>query len=186
MLFGLAHNPVPGASSFTEACYGANFGFLYMVSGEPDTVAGVVDGACLWRDFKIKSSGHQGIEIDRGKFTLSPEGPCRWFLNAFAAAGVLICFSRNAIIEDAVPIHLPECLTRPTPSWQMSGGNIFVPIVAHIVYDLLTFLEVHNRATAQLQVTLKGRLPEDRKVQSGVILGVLSVCEVMPLLAAGC
>ncbi|CAM9335188.1 unnamed protein product [Ascophyllum nodosum] len=76
----LAHNPVPGASSFTEACYGANFGFLYM----------------------------------------------------------------------------------------MSGGNIFVPIVAHIVYDLLTFLEVHNRATAQLQVTLKGRLPEDRKLQANV------------------
>lgn len=30
-LFGLAHNPVPGASSFTEACYGANFGLLYLV-----------------------------------------------------------------------------------------------------------------------------------------------------------
>lgn len=32
VLFGLAHSPVPGASSFTEACYGANFGLLYMVS----------------------------------------------------------------------------------------------------------------------------------------------------------
>lgn len=32
ILFGLAHNPIPGASSFTEACYGANFGLLYMVS----------------------------------------------------------------------------------------------------------------------------------------------------------
>lgn len=31
ILFGLAHSPVPGASSFTEACYGANFGLLYMV-----------------------------------------------------------------------------------------------------------------------------------------------------------
>ncbi len=31
VLFGLAHSPVPGASSFTEACYGANFGLLYMV-----------------------------------------------------------------------------------------------------------------------------------------------------------
>lgn len=34
VLFGLAHSPVPGASSFTEACYGANFGLLYMVSSE--------------------------------------------------------------------------------------------------------------------------------------------------------
>lgn len=32
VLFGLAHSPIPGASSFTEACYGANFGLLYMVS----------------------------------------------------------------------------------------------------------------------------------------------------------
>lgn len=31
VLFGLAHSPVPGASSFMEACYGANFGLLYMV-----------------------------------------------------------------------------------------------------------------------------------------------------------
>ena len=31
VLFGLGHSPVPGASSFTEACYGANFGLLYMV-----------------------------------------------------------------------------------------------------------------------------------------------------------
>ena len=33
VLFGLAHSPVPGASSLTEACYGANFGLLYMVGG---------------------------------------------------------------------------------------------------------------------------------------------------------
>lgn len=35
VLFGLAHSPVPGASSFTEACYGATFGLLYMVRLNP-------------------------------------------------------------------------------------------------------------------------------------------------------
>lgn len=34
VLFGLAHSPVPGASSFTEACYGANFGLLYMARNQ--------------------------------------------------------------------------------------------------------------------------------------------------------
>lgn len=72
VLFGLAHSPVPGASSFTEACYGANFGLLYM----------------------------------------------------------------------------------------MSGGNLLVPIIAHVVYDLLTFLEVHQRATAQLEVNMSDLSPE--------------------------
>lgn len=80
VLFGLGHSPVPGASSFTEACYGANFGLLYM----------------------------------------------------------------------------------------MSGGNILVPIVAHMVYDLLTFLEVHQRATAQLKTTLEGNLPQKQQEQKNV------------------
>ncbi|CAM9829399.1 unnamed protein product [Pylaiella littoralis] len=80
LLFGLAHSPVPGASSFTEACYGANFGLLYM----------------------------------------------------------------------------------------MSGGNILVPSVAHVVYDLLTFLEVHQRATAQLKSTLEGKLPQKQQERQNV------------------
>lgn len=33
LLFGLAHNPVPGASSLVEAAYGLNFGALYLLSG---------------------------------------------------------------------------------------------------------------------------------------------------------
>lgn len=48
----------------------------------------------------------------------------------------------------------------------MSGGNILVPVVAHVVYDLLTFLEVHQRATAQLELTLKGNLPGQEEVRS--------------------
>eukprot|EP00752_Nemacystus_decipiens_P008304 g7423.t1 len=80
VLFGLAHSPVPGASSFTEACYGANFGLLYMIS----------------------------------------------------------------------------------------GGNILVPIVAHVVYDLLTFLEVHQRATEQLKTTLEGSLPQKEQEKKNV------------------
>lgn len=46
----------------------------------------------------------------------------------------------------------------------MSGGNILVPIVAHVVYDLLTFLEVHQRATAQLEPAVKGDLPKKEQV----------------------
>lgn len=46
----------------------------------------------------------------------------------------------------------------------MSGGNILVPIVAHVVYDLLTFLEVHQRATAQLETAVKGNLPQKQLV----------------------
>ncbi|CAM9705136.1 unnamed protein product [Ectocarpus sp. 13 AM-2016] len=80
VLFGLAHSPVPGASSFTEACYGANFGLLYM----------------------------------------------------------------------------------------MSGGNLLVPIIAHVLYDLLTFLEVHQRATAQLETTLRGDLPQKEQEKRNV------------------
>ena len=49
-------------------------------------------------------------------------------------------------------------------SLQMSGGNILVPIVAHVVYDLLTFLEVHQRATAQLEPAIKGNLPQKEQV----------------------
>ncbi|CAM9431734.1 unnamed protein product, partial [Choristocarpus tenellus] len=33
VLFGFAHSPVPGANAYTEACYGANFGLLYLVRG---------------------------------------------------------------------------------------------------------------------------------------------------------
>ncbi|CAM9094990.1 unnamed protein product [Scytosiphon promiscuus] len=80
VLFGLAHSPVPGASSFTEACYGANFGLLYM----------------------------------------------------------------------------------------MSGGNLLVPIVAHVVYDFLTFVEVHQRATAQLKTTIEGDLPQKEQEKRNV------------------
>ncbi|CAM9942085.1 unnamed protein product, partial [Hapterophycus canaliculatus] len=80
VLFGLAHSPVPGASSFTEACYGANFGLLYM----------------------------------------------------------------------------------------MSGGNLLVPIVAHVVYDFLTFVEVHQRATAQLKITIEGNLPQKEQEKRNV------------------
>lgn len=47
----------------------------------------------------------------------------------------------------------------------MSGGNIIVPIVAHVVYDLLTFLEVHQRATAQLELILKGDAPGKEEVR---------------------
>lgn len=46
----------------------------------------------------------------------------------------------------------------------MSGGNIVVPIVAHVVYDLLTFLEVHQRATAQLEPAVNGTLPPKEQV----------------------
>lgn len=46
---------------------------------------------------------------------------------------------------------------------QVSSGNILVPIVAHVVYDLLTFLEVHQRATEQLERSIKGDLPEERQ-----------------------
>lgn len=48
----------------------------------------------------------------------------------------------------------------------MSGGNILVPIVAHIFYDFLTFVEVHQRATAQLQLTLKGDIPQEQLVRA--------------------
>ena len=39
-----------------------------------------------------------------------------------------------------------------------------VPIVAHVVYDVLTFLEVHQRATAQLKTALEGVLPQKEQV----------------------
>lgn len=39
-----------------------------------------------------------------------------------------------------------------------------MPIVAHVVYDLLTFLEVHQRATAQLKTALEGNLPQKDQV----------------------
>ncbi|CAM9397844.1 unnamed protein product [Discosporangium mesarthrocarpum] len=73
LLFGFAHSPVPGANAFTEACYGANFGLLYI----------------------------------------------------------------------------------------LSGGNLVVPTVAHVVYDLLTFLEVHYRATGSIEVNMKGPVEQD-------------------------
>lgn len=47
----------------------------------------------------------------------------------------------------------------------MSGGNILVPIVAHVVYDFLTFVEVHQRATAQLKTTLEGNLPQKEQAR---------------------
>lgn len=60
----------------------------------------------------------------------------------------------------------PPCLSFPPCCCcgQMSGGNILVPVVAHVVYDVLTFLEVHQRATAQLKTTLEGNLPKKRQV----------------------
>lgn len=47
----------------------------------------------------------------------------------------------------------------------MSGGNLLVPIIAHVVYDFLTFVEVHQRATAQLQTTINGDLPQKEQVR---------------------
>lgn len=47
----------------------------------------------------------------------------------------------------------------------MSGGNLLVPIVAHVVYDFLTFVEVHQRATAQLKTTIEGALPQKEQVR---------------------
>lgn len=47
----------------------------------------------------------------------------------------------------------------------MSGGNILVPIVAHVVYDFLTFVEVHQRATAQLKTSLEGNLPQKEQAR---------------------
>lgn len=44
-----------------------------------------------------------------------------------------------------------------------------VPIVAHVVYDLLTFLEVHQRATAQLENTMTGNLPQKQQVLCGMV-----------------
>lgn len=51
----------------------------------------------------------------------------------------------------------------------MSGGNLLVPIVAHVVYDLLTFLEVHYRATAQLETNLTGLTPEKEAVSDDLL-----------------
>lgn len=45
-----------------------------------------------------------------------------------------------------------------------------MPIVAHVVYDLLTFLEVHQRATAQLKTTLEGNLPQKEQVKHVPVL----------------
>ncbi|CAM9468571.1 unnamed protein product [Choristocarpus tenellus] len=47
---------------------------------------------------------------------------------------------------------------------QLSGGNLAVPTVAHVVYDLLTFLEVHNRATAGIEVAMTGPQIEEKEV----------------------
>ena len=52
-----------------------------------------------------------------------------------------------------------------------------VPIVAHVVYDLLTFLEVHQRATTQLKTTLEGNLPQKEQVTHATAL-----CALPPLL----
>jgi hypothetical protein len=78
LLFGLAHNPVPGASSLVEAVYGATFGALYLAS----------------------------------------------------------------------------------------GGNIFVPIVSHVLYDLATFVEVRFRATGRHSVLSAGGAPSS--ISAGV------------------
>ena len=58
----------------------------------------------------------------------------------------------------------------------MSGGNVLVPIVAHVIYDFLTFVEVHNRATAQLKTSLERDLPQ--KAQ-GKRAAVTSFCPLL-------
>ncbi|CAM9413111.1 unnamed protein product, partial [Ectocarpus fasciculatus] len=45
---------------------------------------------------------------------------------------------------------------------------LLVPIIAHVLYDLLTFLEVHQRATAQLETTLRGDLPQKEQEKRNV------------------
>lgn len=58
---------------------------------------------------------------------------------------------------------------------QMSGGNLLVPIIAHVVYDLLTFLEVHQRATAQLEVNMSDLSPEKQVVSQDYTMIVIFI-----------
>lgn len=57
----------------------------------------------------------------------------------------------------------------------MSGGNLLVPIIAHVVYDLLTFLEVHQRATAQLEVNMSDLSPEKQVVSQDYTMIVIFI-----------
>lgn len=88
-------------------------------------------------------------------------------LSRHVSRGLLI---RSACDEEPAQFRIIVCLflfsSFSVCRGQMSGGNILVPIVAHVVYDLLTFLEVHQRATAQLKTTLEGNLPQKAQVRA--------------------
>lgn len=102
--------------------------------------------------------------------TSDTQGKCLAYhsplLKVLIAAACTYDSTLESLVHSSLANMLPSSYCTPVLSLfcQMSGGNIFVPIIAHVVYDLLTFLEVHQRATAQLEISLNGDVQQKEQV----------------------